>query len=87
MAIFLKDMYQTFRYLSALKPLCVQSLPYETVSSSDKPIVTNQSGSTSVDTVLLKASLPGPFPFLSVRAPNYPVARESYCAPSTTCSK
>ena len=43
----------------------VQSLLYETVSSSDKPAVTNQSGSTSVDTFQLKTSLPGPFSFLS----------------------
>lgn len=87
MAIFLKDMYPTFRYLSALKSLCAQSLPYETVSSSDKPVVTDQSGSTSVDIVLLQARLPGPFPFLGIHAPCYPVARESYCALSTTCSK
>lgn len=84
----------TGRYYEALStwvPLLVTftrlTLPRETVSSRDKPVVTNQSGSTSVDAILLKACLPGPFSFLRILASYYFDARGSNCTSSTACSK
>ena len=73
--------------LCALHRSIWRTLPCETVSSCDKPVVTNQGGSTSVDIILLKACLPGPFSFLSVLASYYFDAWGSNCASSTACSK